>query len=87
MPIKESAVKELRKNKKRVLINTRVLSTIDRLTRQARRSIAGKNADAGTILKEMQKVVDKAVTRGIVKKNTAARIKSRLARRLVTVKK
>ena len=50
MPIKESAVKELRKNKKRVLINTRVLSTIDRLTRQARRSIAGKNADAGTIL-------------------------------------
>ncbi|MDO8582082.1 MAG: 30S ribosomal protein S20 [bacterium] len=82
MPIKESAVKELRKSKKRASINARVLVTIDRLGRQARKAIAAKTPDAATLLKTIQKTLDKAVKRGIIKKNTASRLKSRLAKRL-----
>lgn len=82
MPIKASAVKELRKNKKRASINARVLVTVDRLGRQARKAIIAKSSDAATLLKTIQKTLDKAVKRGIVKKNTASRVKSRLAKRL-----
>ena len=82
MQIKASAVKELRKNKKRAFINARVLVTVDRLARQARKAIAAKSSDAMTLLKTIQKTLDKAVTRGIIKKNTASRVKSRLAKKL-----
>lgn len=81
MPIKASAVKELRKNKKRASVNARVLVTVDRLARQARKAIAAKSSDAAALLKNIQKTLDKAVTRGIIKKNTASRVKSRLAAR------
>lgn len=82
MPIKASAVKELRKNKKRVFVNAGVLAKIDRLTRQARKAITEKNPDVTTLLRGIQKTLDKAVVRGIVKMNTAARMKSRLAKKL-----
>ena len=81
MPIKAAAVKELRKNKKHASVNARVLATIDRLVRQARKAAAGKSADAATLLKTVQKTVDKAVRQKIMKKNTAARVKSRLTAR------
>lgn len=82
MPIKASAVKELRKNKKRVIVNARVAATVDRLVRQARKAITAKSSDAAVLLKTIQKTLDKAVARGIIKKNTASRVKSRLAKRL-----
>lgn len=81
MPIKQSAIKELRKNKKRASINARVLVTVDRLARQARKAIVAKGPDAAALLKTIQKTLDKAVARGIIKKNTASRVKSRLAAR------
>ena len=82
MPIKQSAVKELRKNKKRASVNARVLATVDRLARQARKAIVAKSSDVATLLKTIQKTLDKAAARGIIKKNTVARVKSRLAARL-----
>lgn len=44
--------------------------------------LAGGNdtAKAQTTLKDAYKAIDKAVKRGVIKKNTAARKKSRLAR-------
>lgn len=81
MPIKQSAVKELRKNKKHASINARVLVTVDRLARQARKAIVAKSSDAAALRKTIQKTLDKAVARGIIKKNTAARVKSRLMKK------
>lgn len=80
MPIKDSAVKELRKSKKHAFVNARALATIDRLVRQARKAITAKNVDTA-LLTALQKTLDKAVAHGIMKKNTASRIKSRVAKR------
>ncbi|MBI4281492.1 30S ribosomal protein S20 [Candidatus Uhrbacteria bacterium] len=86
MPIKASAVKELRKSKKHASVNARVLATVDRLVRQGRRAVEAKSPEIATLTKNLQKIIDKAVGRGIIKKNTGARIKSRLAKRFTPVK-
>lgn len=82
MPIKASAIKDLRKNKKRAFVNAGVLAQADRLVRQARKAITAKGANVTELLANIQKAMDKAVARGIMKQNTAARVKSRLAARL-----
>ena len=49
------------------------------LIKSYRRAIATKNKEEATSLgKEVQTVIDRASSKGLVKKNTAARQKSRL---------
>lgn len=51
-----------------------------------RRVVRAENAEAGRlVLPEAMKRLDKAAKKGIIHKNAAARIKSRLARRLAKV--
>jgi small subunit ribosomal protein S20 len=42
----------------------------------------GKAADAKTLLPETLGVIDRSVQKGVIKKNTARRYKSRLAKRI-----
>ena len=87
MPIKKSAIKELRKAKKRTLRNKRVKENIKNLIKEARKLIEAKKKDkAKEVMKKAMKALDKAAQRGIIKKNTAARKKSRLAKRLNALK-
>ena len=81
MPVKQAAFKALRQNKVRAARNTKIKSDIEALARKVRKSVADKNqAKAADWLKQVIKKIDKAVQTGLIKKNTAARSKSRLAK-------
>lgn len=80
MPIKKAAAKALRQSKKGAARNSKVSSDIEALTRKTRKAIAAKDqAKALEWLRQVSKRIDKGVQNGVLKKNTAARKKSRLA--------
>ena len=78
MPNHKSAEKRMRQNEKRKQINrsnrTRVRSSIKKL----RGALAGKRCGCKTLLPQTVSTIDKAVQKGVLHKNTAARYKSRL---------
>ncbi|MFA5926148.1 MAG: 30S ribosomal protein S20 [Parcubacteria group bacterium] len=81
MPIKQSAKKYLRASKKRAVQNTQLKRdfrvAVKKLNELAK---AGKLEDAKKIFPTVQKALDKAAKSGVIKKNTAARKKSRLVK-------
>ena len=88
MPIKKSAIKALHQDKKRALRNKKVKSDIVALVRKVRKAVAKKDSiKAADQLKLVIKKIDKAAQKGIIKKNTAARKKSRLAKAVNALKK
>ena len=76
MPNQQSAKKELRKMKKRAILNKVRRDAYKTLIKQAEKT---KAAD---VLKAAQQALDKAARVGVIKKNTAARKLSRLMKRL-----
>lgn len=83
MPIKKSAKKYLRASKKRAIQNLKIKKTfksaIKKLNELAK---AEKFEEAKKMFPAVQKALDKAAKVGIIKKNTAARKKSRLIKML-----
>jgi len=80
MPVKKSASKALRQDKARAERNKKIKTDIAALVRKVRKSIEKKDsAKASEWLKQVIKKIDKAAQKGIIKKNTAARKKSRLS--------
>lgn len=79
MPIKENAKKYMRITKHKTLRNKIVKGVVKSAVKNTREAVAGGDKDAmkETYLKA-QKAIDKAAAKGIIKKNTAARKKSRL---------
>jgi len=82
MPIMKSAKKELRKSKKRHERNQATMDNLKKLVKQSRKAIAAKDAKAKELVASTLKALDKAAQKGIIKKNTRNRKKSRLHRRL-----
>ena len=83
MPIKESAKKELRKGARRRVLNLQRQKTMkDSLKKIKKLILAGKKDDAKKLLSAVYQAIDKAAKRGIIKKNNAARKKSRLMKAL-----
>ena len=83
MPIKASAKKELRKAKKRRVLNVRRQKTMrDALKNIKKLILAGKKDEAKKMVSIAYQAIDKAAKRGVIKKNTAARKKSRLMKDL-----
>ena len=79
MPIKKSAFKRLRQDKKKHEKNKSQLSEIRTLAKKVRAQIASKNREeADVLLKKLESKMDRAVKRGIAKKNNASRRISRL---------
>lgn len=80
MPIKKSSFKDLRKSRKRTARNKKILENIRYLLRICRK-LLGEKKDVGRakdwVAKSIQ-ALDKAAQKGIIKKNQAARKKSRL---------
>ena len=78
MPNHKSAEKRMRQNEKRKQINrsnrTRVRSSI----RKLRGALEGGGGDVAALLPQTVSTIDKAVQKGVIHKNTAARYKSRL---------
>lgn len=80
MPIMKSAEKAVRQTKKRTLRNAKVREGIQFLRRSVRKALAAKNVNqAQDMAKAAIKAIDKAVQNKVLKKNTGARLKSRLA--------
>lgn len=78
MPIIKSAKKKMRKDKKRTLRNDLIQKDLKSLLKNARREPSVKTFSA------VFSKLDKAVKTHLVHANTAARLKSRLAKSAVT---
>ncbi|KND50124.1 MAG: ribosomal protein S20 [Parcubacteria bacterium C7867-008] len=79
MAITANAKKAHRASLKKRVFNVRRKRVLTSTTKEARKQIALNTADVATSLSEAYKAIDKAAKRGIIKKNTASRKKSRLA--------
>jgi len=76
----KSALKANRQNVKRREHNRELRSKLRTGLKAVRKSLDDKNVEgAKTALKTLQSLVDKMATKGIIHKNTASRLKSRLA--------
>src|SRR5512134_356362 len=75
-----SAVKRIRQNERRRLRNRAVRSKL-RTTLKVARAVQGP--EQRSTIEEALRTLDKAVSKGVIHPNTAARKKSALARRLV----
>jgi len=81
MPITKSAKKALRQNRKKRLFNLRRIKKMKSLVKQVKDLLKGqKKEEALKILPQVYKAIDKAAKRGVIKKNTASRKKSRLTK-------
>jgi len=88
MPITKSAKKALRQNQRRRLFNLRRKRKMRLLIKRIRGLIKqGEKEEALKLLPETYQAIDKAAKRGVIKKNTAARKKSRLMKAIHQIKK
>ena len=76
----KSAKKALRVSERKRVFNLRRTRTMKEAVKEVRDLTAsGKGKDAQAKLSTAYKAIDKAAKRGVIKKNTAARKKSRLS--------
>jgi small subunit ribosomal protein S20 len=79
MPITKSAKKALKQSRRRRLFNLRRSKKMKMLVKQIRGLIKEKKKkEAIELLPSVYQAIDKAAKRGVIKKNTASRKKSRL---------
>jgi len=80
MAITKSAKKALRQSERRRLRNLIYKNKIKKLLKKIRNLISEKKVEeAKKLLPQVYKILDKAAKVGVIKKNTAARKKSRIA--------
>jgi len=83
VPIKKSAKKALRQNIKRKKRNLIYKRKVKEAVREVRELISEKKInEAKRLLPEVYKILDKAAKVKVIKKNTASRKKSRIAKLL-----
>ena len=83
MPNHKSAEKRVRQNEKRRAINRNNQSSLRTQIKKLRAALEGSDDQASRdLLKPTVSLIDKAVNKGILHKNTAARYKSRLTTRV-----
>ena len=87
MPNKKSAVKALRQSVKRAVRNYKVKRAVKEAIKDSKKLIETKEKQAVDKVKEAVKLLDKAASKKIIKKNAAARKKSRLMKKLNTISK
>jgi len=83
IPNTRSAIRQLRKSKKRRERNLKRKGVLRRVVKQIEKQIvAGDKAKAQELINQLMKAADKAAKTGAIHPNKAARIKSRLMRKL-----
>jgi small subunit ribosomal protein S20 len=81
MPITSSAKKALRASKRKHAFNERNKKSLNEIVKKIKKLITDKNTkEAMTHLAQAYKAIDKAAKTNMIKKNTASRKKSRLAK-------
>jgi len=81
VPNHKSAEKRDRQREKNRLRNRLTLGTMRTAIRQARVAIDAAAPEAPKLIQQAVSLIDRAVTKGALKRNTASRYISRLARR------
>jgi small subunit ribosomal protein S20 len=80
MPIIKGAKKALRGSLRKRVFNVRRKNTMNDTVKQVRKLVAeGKKEEATKLIPQVYQAIDKAAKRGIIKKNTADRKKSRIS--------
>ena len=88
MAITKSAKKRIRSSEKKKVFNLRKIRNMKETITSFLKDIKEKKVeDAEKKLPTVYKAIDKAAQRGIIKKNNAARKKSRLTKKVVDLKK
>lgn len=86
MPITQSAKKALRQSVKRQASNKKAKRLMKEAVKTARALVAqNKQEEAQSYMPKLYKVLDKAAKKGIIKKNTASRLKARVTARVTKV--
>lgn len=87
MPIIKAKKKSLVQSKKRKVFNDRRRNDMKKTVKEITELVGeGKHDEAKKLLPTAYKAIDKAVKRGVLKPNTAARKKSRISRITKVVK-
>ena len=83
MPNIKSAKKRVKIIKKKTLTNNMIKSAYKSAVKKFEQAVAvGNKAEATTLMAEATKKVDQACTKGVIVKNTAARKKSSMSKKL-----
>lgn len=82
----KSAIKRMRQNERRRVRNRALRSKLRTAVKAARAGGAEAGTDRALVVMEAIRTLDKAVTKGVIHRNTAARKKSALARSLAPVR-
>jgi small subunit ribosomal protein S20 len=86
MPNTKSAAKAMRQAKKRNIHNTHVKDKFKNAVKDVRKLIvAGKKNEAMEAMKAAMSALDKATKKNVIKKGTASRRKSRLAKAIAKI--
>lgn len=86
MPNKKSASKELRKAVKRNAANKKVSDKLKNLVKTSLKQLKAGDKKVKEEFTKTIKAIDKAAKKGIIKKNTASRKKSRLMKKINALK-
>jgi len=85
MPIKKSAKKALRQSERRRIRNLQRKRKIKNLLKEVKILVSQKKQEeAKKLLPQVYKLLDKAAKTGLIKKNTAARKKSRITKLIIS---
>ena len=82
MPNIKSVMKDVKKSRENQIKNVSTKSKIKTLTKKTKTAIDEKAENISSLMNESFSTIDKAVKRGIIHPNQAARRKSRLAKKL-----
>ena len=86
MPNKKSAAKELRKAVKRNAANKKVSDKLKNAVKSSLKLIKAGDKKIKESYTKTIKAIDKAAKKGVIKKNTASRKKSRLMKKINALK-
>ena len=85
MPVTRTATRALRKSKRKEQRNKVIRARIKDVVKLSKKAQAGKEKiDEKEFVQKAYKIVDKAAKRNIIHKNKAARLKSRILKRLAS---
>ena len=80
MPITSSAKKALRGSQTKRSFNLKKKELINKTVKQIKKLVSEKKTkEAQALMPQVQKILDKSVKTGLLKKNTASRKKSRIS--------
>ena len=83
----KSSIKAIRVTKRRTVLNKNIKETYRAVARDIKKSLESNDVKAAeALVSSYQSTIDKAVKKGVIKKNTGARNKSRMVQRILAVK-